>query len=117
MNNARRVKVGSLQESLDAGKVKSYAIYDSQVPRVVPGSKQYWKTFGLDLVAFVQQRGFPDYFVTLTAFDGWPHVQTALAGGWGAIPNEHDIKDFAKKIEDRQPVGSHPEYSVIAAEK
>ena len=54
MTNARRiVKVGNLQESLDAGKVKSqdpHAIYGTQVPRVVPGSKQYWKTFGLDLV-------------------------------------------------------------------
>ena len=121
MTNARRVvKVGNLQESLDAGKVKTqdpYTIYGSQVPRVIPGSKQYWKSFGLDLVAFVQQRGLPDFFVTLTAFDGWPHVQTALARGWGAIPNEDDIQDLAKKIEDRQPVGSHPEYSVIAAEK
>ena len=120
MNNARRVvKVGSLQES-DAGKAKSqdpYSIYGNQVPHVVPGSKQYWKTFGLDLVAFVQQRGLPDFFVTLTAFDGWPHVQTALARGWGAIPNKHDIENLARKIEDCQPVGSHPEYSVIAAEK
>ena len=121
MNNARRVvKVGSLQESLDAGKVKRqdpYSIYDNQVPLVVPGSKQYWKTFGLDLVAFVQQCGLPDFFVTLTAFDRWPHVQTALATGWVAIPNKHDIEDLARKIKDCQPVGSHPEYSVIAAEK
>ena len=66
MTNARRVvKVGNLQESLDAGKVKTqdpYTIYGSQVPRVIPGSKQYWKSFGLDLVAFVQQRGLPDFF-------------------------------------------------------
>ena len=51
------------------------------------------KSFGLDLVAFVQQRGLPDYFVTLTAFDGWPHVQTTLARGWGAIPNESEYQD------------------------
>ena len=44
-------------------------------------------------------------------------MQTALARGWGAIPNEHNIKDLAKKIEDRQPVCLHPEYSVIAVEK
>ena len=64
-----------IYKSLDTGKVKSqdpYAIYGAQVPRVVPGSKQYWKTFGLDLVVFVQQHGLPDIFVTLTAFDGWP---------------------------------------------
>ena len=57
------------------------------------------------------------FFVTLTAFDGWPHVQTTLARGWGAIPNENEYQDLARKIKDRQPVGSHPEYSVIAAEK
>ena len=51
MSNARRVvKVGNLQESLDAGKVKSqdpYCIYGSQVPHVIPGSKQYWKSLVL----------------------------------------------------------------------
>ena len=66
MTRARRVvKVGNLQESLDAGKVKTqdpYTICGSQVPRVIPGSKQYWKRFGLDLVAFVQQHGLPDFF-------------------------------------------------------
>ena len=35
---------------------------------------------------------------------------------WGAISNEDDIKDLAGKI-DHQPVGSHPQHSVIAAEK
>ena len=102
MNNVRRVvKVGNLQESLDAGKVKSpdpYTIYGSQVPRVIPGSKQYWRSSGLNLVAFVQQYGLPDFFVTLTAFNGWPHVQTALARGWGAIPNEDDIQDLVVSL-------------------
>ena len=74
MNNCRWVvKVGSLQESLHAGEVKGqdpYAIYGTQVPRVIPGSKQYWKSFGLDLVAFVAQRGLPDFFVTLHLMGG-----------------------------------------------
>ena len=46
------------------GEVKSqdpYSIYGSQVPRVIPDSKQYWKSFGLDLVVFVQRHGLPDY--------------------------------------------------------
>ena len=63
-------------------------------------------------MAFVQQCSLTDFFVTLTAFDGWPHVQTALARGWGAVLNECDIEDLARKIKDRQPVSSHPEYSV-----
>ena len=41
----------------------------------------------------------------------------SLSQRLGAIPNEDDIQDLARKIEDRQPVGSHPKYSVIAAEK
>ena len=50
------VRVRTIQESLDAGKVKSqdpYTIYCSQVPRVIPGSKQHWKSFELDFVAYV----------------------------------------------------------------
>ena len=43
-------------------------------------------------------------------------MQTAFAGGWEAIPNKDDVQDLARKI-DRQPVGSHSEHSVIAAEK
>ena len=89
-------------------------MYGSQVPRVIPGSNQYWKRIGLDLVAFVQQ--LPAFFfVTPTAIDGLLHVQTALVRGWAAIFNDDDIQDLARK--DCQPVGSHPEYSVFAAEK
>ena len=33
------------------------------------------------------------------------------------IPNEDDIRDLAKKRQNCQPVGSHPEYSVIAAKR
>ena len=74
LRNARRVvKVCNLQESLDAGKVKSqnpYAIYGSQVPRIIPGSKQYWESFGLNLVFLYNSVGSQTFFVTLTAFDG-----------------------------------------------
>ena len=78
LDNCRRVvKVGSLQESLHAREVRGQdAIYGTQVPRVIPGSKQYWKSFGLDLVAFVAQRGLPDFFCD-TAFDGWPRADSS----------------------------------------
>ena len=65
----------------------------------------------------MQQHGLSDFFVTLTTFDGWPHVQTALTKGWGAIPDELDVQNLTRKVEDRQPVGSHPQFSVIATEK
>ena len=44
-------------------------------------------------------------------------MDTYVNSLWGAIPNEHDIEDLARKIKDRQPVGSHPKYSMTAAEK
>jgi len=121
--NARRVvKVSQLTETLDATKVRQaesdpYRIYGSEVPRVIPGSKQHWRSFGLDLVAFVEQRGLPDFFVTLTAYDGWAHTQATIARGWGATPTDEEVSDVARDIKDRQPMGWHPHVSVLAAEK
>ena len=39
-----------------------YDSYGTEVPRVIPGSKQYWKSFGYDLVAMTEQLGIPDFF-------------------------------------------------------
>ena len=67
----------------------------------------------------VEQRGLPDFFffLTLSAHDGWPQVQATLREGWGAIVLDIDTKDLTAKVSDRQPVGWHPEVSVLAAEK
>ena len=116
----RCVQIGNLTEALNASKAKDndpYSKYGTEVPRSIPGSAQYWKSFGLDLVAMVEQRGLPDFFLTLSAHDGWPQVQAILREGWGAVPLDTDIEDLAAKVCDRQPVGWHPEVSVLAAEK
>ena len=116
----RCIQVGNLAEPLNASKVKDndpYAKYGTEVPRSIPGSAQYWKAFGLDLIAMVQGRGSPDFFLTLSAYDGWPQVQATLREGWGAVASDKDVQDLAAKVSDRQPVGWHPEVSVIAAEK
>ena len=68
-------------------------------------------------MSFIEQRGLPDFFLTLTAYDGWPQVQATLTHGWGASSTSKEVQDLAKKIENRQPVGYHPEMSVLAAEK
>ena len=68
-NSKKVVTSGKLEESLTAGKVIAadkplsdpYASYGTEVPRVVPGSKQYWKSFGYDLVAMTEQLGIPDF--------------------------------------------------------
>ena len=62
-------------------------------------------SFGLDLVAFVEQRDLPNSFLTLTAYDGWPQVQATLRDGWGACASELEVQDLAKDLSDRQPAG------------
>ena len=78
------VKVQSLSEPLTAERVSDssdpYSVYGTEVPRIIPGSKDLWGSFGLDLVAFVKQRGLPNFFLTLIAYDGWPQVQATLKG-------------------------------------
>ena len=117
MHNARKVvKVQNLAQSLHASDVSNpYAVYGTDIPRIIPGSKQYWKSFGLDLVSFVEQRGLPTFFLTLTAHDLWPQVQATLKNGWGSCATEREVQSI--DTEDRQPVGFHPEVSVLAAEK
>ena len=121
----RVVKVSKLSDPLSARKVREgegaeyepYSCYGADVPRNIPGSKQYWKSFGLDLVAFAQQRGLPDYFLTLSVNDCWPQTQAALCRGWGADPSETLVNDIAGRPENRQPVGWKPMVSVLAPEK
>ena len=85
LHNCRKVvKVQDLTSSLNALQARQtdpYAVYGTEIPRIIPGSKQFWRSFGLDLVSFVEQR---DFLSTLTAYDGWPQVQTTLTYGWGA---------------------------------
>ena len=75
-----------------------YASYGTDVPCTIPGSKQYWKSFGLDLVAITQQLGIPDFFLTLSPNDNWPHIQSI-------------------EPDDKMAVGPHPLESVLGAEK
>ena len=123
-NSRRVVRVADLSEDLTAQKVldaeKStdpYAIYGTEVPRSIPGSRQHWKSFSLDLISFSEQRGPPDLFVTLSAYDCWPQVQSSLSRGWGSAPTEQEYKDVARDWADRQAVGWSPEVAVMAAEK
>ena len=118
------VRVSDLNEDLTAQKVldaeKStdpYAIYGTEVPRSIPGSRQHWKSFLLDLVSFSEQRGLPNLFVTLSAYDYWPHVQSTLSRGWGCAPTKQEYEDVAQDWEDRRAVGWSPEVAVMSAEK
>ena len=123
-NSRRVVRVPDLSTNLTAEAVldaaKStdpYAIYGTEVIRSIPGSKQHWKSFSLDLVSFSEQRGLPDLFVTLSANDCWPHVQSTLTHGWGSPPSPDEYRDLARDWENRQAVGWSPEVAVMAAER
>ena len=78
--------VSRLEHKLTDGEVSKankdshdpYASYGTDVPRSIPGSKQYWKSFGLDLVAMTQQIGIPDFFLTLSPNDNWPQIQSTI---------------------------------------
>ena len=87
----------SAEKVLDAEKsIDPYAIYGTEVPRSIPGSRQHWKSFSLDLISFSEQRGPPDFFVTLSAYNCWPQVQSSLSRGWGSAPTEREYKDVGR---------------------
>ena len=66
LHNCRKVvKVQHLTNSLNASQARQtdpYAVYGTEIPTIIPGSKQFWRSFGLDLVVFVEQRGLPNFF-------------------------------------------------------
>ena len=125
-NSKKIVAVSKLEQSLTAGEViaadrpkdnDNYASYGTDVPRVIPGSKQYWKSFGYDLIATVEQLGVPDYFITLSPNDNWPQIQATIRKGWGASAEPWELNDLSTKGDKGESVGSHPLESVLGAEK
>ena len=101
MHEARKVfKVQNLSESLTACLQRECLA--SLIPIQCMGLKsqgsfrvaEFWRSFGLNLVAFVEQRGLPNFFLTLTAYDGWPQVQATLRDGWGARASELEVQDL-----------------------
>ena len=124
-NSRKVVGVSRLECNLTAGEVTEankdkhdpYASYGTDVPRNVPGSKQYWKSFGLDLVAMTEQRGIPDYFLTLSPNDDWPHIQSTIKKGWGGKADPSEFHDLTVKPDKEAAVGPHPLESILGAEK
>jgi len=119
------VGVCKLEHTLTAGEVSKankdlhdpYASYGTDVPRSIPGSKQYWKSFGLDLVALTQQLGIPDFFLTLSPNDNWPHIQSTIRKGWGVSADPSEFNNLSVEPSDKMSVGPHPLESVLGVEK
>ena len=53
-----RLYLTNFLSASQARQTDPYTVYGTEIPRIIPGSKQFWRSFGLDLVAFVEQRGF-----------------------------------------------------------
>ena len=120
MHEARKVvKVQSLFESLTADRVSAqsdpYSVYGTEIPRIIPG-RRVLEVFWSRACCLCRAEGFT-FFLTLTAYDGWPQVQATLRDGWGACASEVEVQDLAKDLSDRQPVGFKPQISVPAVEK
>ena len=121
---ARTVNVAEQTEKVTAGKVLTAeqggdpcSAYGKETSNCIPGSPQYWKTFGLDLIAMTQTRGLPDFSVTLSVNDAWPHVQATIRDGWGAAEQVYDIH-LAEPDPNRQfTTGGHPDICVMAVEE
>ena len=125
-NSKKIIAVSKLEQNLTAGNVlaadratenDNYASYGSDVPRIIPGSKQYWKCFGYDLIATVEQLGVPDYFITLSPNDNWLQIQATIRKGWGASAEPWELSDLSTKGNNGESVGPHPLESVLGAEK
>ena len=114
-----------LEHKLTAGEITiankdahdPYASYGADVPRSIPGSKQYWKSFGLDLVAMTKQLGIPNFFLTLSPNDNWPHIQSTIRKKWGASADPSEFHDLSIEPDNKLSVGPHPLESVLGAEK
>ena len=64
-----------------------------------------------------QQLGIPDFFLTLSPNDNWPHIQSTIRKGWGASGELHEFNNLSIEPDDEMAVGPHPLESVLGAEK
>jgi hypothetical protein len=67
----------SIKNKVNAGKLKNKDYedcykYGSHIPKSITGSKNYWKSKYLDLLAIIENFGYPKLFLTFTANDSWP---------------------------------------------
>ena len=61
--------------------------------------------------------GVPDFFITLSPNDDWPHIQATIRRGWGASAEPWELDDLSTKGGKGEPLGPHPLESVLGAEK
>ena len=71
-----------------------YNIYGTDMPTTIPGTKGYWSSKLLDLLAMSSELKKPDYFITVTQNDNWPELQTTIKNGPGSCTPLININDM-----------------------
>jgi hypothetical protein len=109
MYNAKQVKVPLLDglTAEDAIEITTdrytnnskYKFFGSTIPRTLNGSKSYWYSKYLDLLAMTHKFGTPDFFITFTQNDSWVELKDCMINGFCGEriydQLDYSIKDFA----------------------
>ncbi len=98
--NARRVKRTDRVDDLTSEKLRddqTNSYYDrlgQVVPATIPGTRVYWNSKLLELLAMTRKLGNPTFFITLTQNDNWPEIQIHIVEGPGhsTTPRNVDSK-------------------------
>jgi ATP-dependent DNA helicase PIF1 len=109
MFNAKQIQI-PFTEGLDAEEAieittdryqpfSKYKYFGTTIPRSLTGSKSYWYSKYLDLLAMTEKFGAPAFFITFTQNDSWPELVACMKNGFCGehkYENENSsIKDFA----------------------
>ena len=87
--HARRARTTGRVDDLTAGNMRdknSNSFYDKLgqiVPAQITGSRSYWSSKLLDLLAMSRKLGKPTFFMTLTQNDNWIEIQNYIHNGPG----------------------------------
>ena len=92
-------------------------MYGTEVPNAIPGSKGYWSSRLLDVLAMSHELGKPDFFVTLTQNDAWPELQAHITRGAGQTAKGLDFDESLPKHTCQDPAMEFPTETVVAFHK
>ncbi|XP_065054148.1 uncharacterized protein LOC135682959 isoform X4 [Rhopilema esculentum] len=108
---ARKAKRVDRVDALTSLQLQESTFYDKLgqiVPATITGSKSYWNSKTLDLLALSRKLGQPTFFVTLTQNDNWPEIQNHIINGPGHVQPMIDV-DSEYELRDIHP---SREYSI-----
>ncbi len=81
---------------------KSNSFYDKlgqMVPATITGSKSYWQSRLLDLLAMNRKLGTPTFFIALTQNDNWGEIRNLIQHGPGHNQEHRPVEAHWEKNE------------------